>query len=140
MLGGAVALVLVLSGCEDGPRTFEAPLVLGGVEVAPDVLNLGEMVYMQRCRGCHGQHGRGDGQYASSMDPRPADLTAGEYPRLGATGGELPSDEAIRRAITEGIEGTDMTPQPVDGSPLTAVVAYIKTLAPVWRQGAQRVQ
>lgn len=140
MRGRVAALVLALIGCEPGERSFEAPLVLGGQEVAPDVLNLGEVVYMQRCRGCHGQHGRGDGQYASSMDPRPADLTRGEYPRLGATGGALPTDAQLRRAIVEGIDGTNMAPQGLEGAPLDAVVAYVKTLAPVWRRERQLVQ
>src|SRR5690606_16186783 len=98
-----------------------------------EVLNRGEFVYMQRCRQCHGQSGRGDGPYAISLDPRPADLTRGEYPRLGATGGALPSDEAIARVIREGIEGTSMGPQHVEGEDLEAVVHYLKTLAPAWR-------
>lgn len=135
MNGGRwLVLALLAVGCDAGPRTFEAPVVLGGEEVAPDVLNLGEMVYMQRCRGCHGQHARGDGPYASSMDPRPANLTLGQYPRLGATGGALPTDEALERAVTEGIEGTNMGPQGLEGAPLRAVIAYVKTLAPIWRQ------
>ena len=141
-------LVLVLAvsaaamGCEPGERSFEQPLTLGGQEVAPSVLNLGEIVYMRRCRGCHGQHGGGDGQYGSTMTPRPADLTLGEYPRIGATGGALPSDDDLRRIITEGIEGTGMPAQPLDGEALEAVLQYIKTLAPVWRQEptSQRVQ
>ena len=105
-----VALSLSLVACGDGKRAFEEPMVLGGVEVSPEVLNRGEFAYIRYCRGCHGQTGAGDGPYAVSLDPRPADLTRGEYPRLGATGGELPSDEALERVIMEGIEGTAMTP------------------------------
>lgn len=125
---------LGLLACEPGPRTFEAPVELGGVAVAPDVLNRGEIVYMRACRGCHGPTGRGDGPYAASMEPRPADLTRGLYPRLGVAEGERPSDEALRRAIVEGIEGTPMGPQHLDGADLEGVLQYVKTLAPVWRQ------
>jgi mono/diheme cytochrome c family protein len=132
-------LLVSLAGCGDGHRSFEAPLVLGGREVAPDVLNRGEFVYMQRCRGCHGQHGRGNGTYASSLPIRPADLTRGVYPRL-AEGGALPSDDALKRAVRQGIEGTPMGPQPVEGEDLEAVVQYVKTLAPVWREASQDVQ
>jgi mono/diheme cytochrome c family protein len=131
-LGLALAALLA-AACGSGERSFEAPVVLGGTEVPPEVLNRGELVYMRHCRGCHGARGRGDGRYASSMSPRPADLTAGEYPRLGATGGELPTDEALRRAIVEGLEGTGMTPQPIEGENLEAVVQYVKTLSPAWR-------
>ncbi len=135
------SLALALAGCEPEPRSFEEPLVLGGTEVAPEVLNLGEVVFQHRCRGCHGERGAGDGQYAAGMEPRPANLTLGVYPRTAEAGARLPTDAALRRAVVEGIEGTEMGPQPLEGDPLEAVLQYIKTLAPVWRDGAaQRVQ
>ncbi len=127
-------LALVALSCGEGRRSFEEPLVLGGARIAPEVLSRGEFVYAQRCRGCHGARGAGDGPYASSLAARPADLTSGEYPRLGATAGALPSDEALARAIRDGIAGTPMGPQHVEGEDLDAVVQYIKTLAPVWRR------
>lgn len=133
-----VALSLSLVACGDGKRAFEEPMVLGGVEVSPEVLNRGEFAYIRYCRGCHGQTGAGDGPYAVSLDPRPADLTRGEYPRLGATGGELPSDEALERVIMEGIEGTAMTPLGMSDADREAIVQYIKTLAPVWRTAERR--
>ena len=128
----ALALVALL-GCEEEPRSFEEPLVLGGAEIAPEVLNFGEIVFERRCSGCHGERGAGDGQYAASMDPRPANLTLGVYARAGQSGTELPTDAALRRVIVEGVEGTDMGPQPLEGAALEAVLQYIKTLAPVWR-------
>lgn len=129
---------LGLLACEPGERSFEAPVELGGVAIGPDVLNRGEMVYMRVCRGCHGPTGRGDGPYAASMEPRPADLTRGLYPRLGVAEGELPTDAQLRRAIVEGIEGTPMRPQRLDGEDLEGVLQYMKTLAPVWRPSARR--
>lgn len=128
-----LGVALGLLACEPGARTFEAPVELGGVPVAPEVLNRGEMVYMRVCRGCHGPAGRGDGPYAASMEPRPADLTRGLYPRIGVPPGELPSDAQLRRVIVEGIEGTPMGPQRLDGEDLEGVLQYTKTLAPVWR-------
>lgn len=135
-----VLLLAVVAGCGEGRQRFEEPVVLGGREVAPEVLNRGEFAYMRYCRSCHGQHGGGDGPYASSLTPRPADLTRGEYPRMGATGGELPSDDAIARVIREGIEGTAMGPQGVSDEDLDALVQYVKTLAPIWRERRQDVQ
>lgn len=131
-----LAFALLPVGCGEGKRSFEEPVVLGGVEVAPEVLNRGEFAYIRYCRGCHGQNGRGDGPYASSLTPRPADLTRGEYPRLGATGGDLPSDEAFERVISEGIEGTAMTPLGMSDEDREAIVQYIKTFSPVWRAGS----
>lgn len=127
----ALALVLLLA-CE-GERSFEEPVVLGGERVSPEVLNRGELLYMRYCRGCHGQEGRGDGPYASSLAVRPADLTNGRYPRL-AEEGALPTDEAIEEAIVDGIAGTPMPGTPVRAEELEALVAYVKVLAPRWRE------
>jgi mono/diheme cytochrome c family protein len=128
----AIFSLMLLAGC-DGARSFEEPVVLGGRSVSPDVLNRGELLYMRYCRGCHGQAGRGDGPYSSSLAVRPRDLTSGEYPRL-APDGALPTDAVISRAITHGIDGTAMPGTPVSGEELDALVAYVKVLAPRWRE------
>jgi protein SCO1 len=130
------ATLLLLVAC-DGTQSFEQPVELGGVTVQPDVLNRGEFGYMRYCRGCHGQHGHADGPYASTLTPRPRDLTLGEYPRLGATGGDLPTDAQLHRLIREGIPGTGMGPLPMADEDREAIVQYIKTLAPVWRRRPQ---
>ncbi len=129
-----LSCMVLFAGCEGGARTFEAPLVLGGREIAPEVLNRGEFVYMRQCRGCHGQRGQGDGPYAGSLPVRPTNLTTGEYPRVGATGGDLPSDEQLHGVLREGIEGTPMGAQGLSPQELEEVTAYLKTLAPVWRR------
>jgi mono/diheme cytochrome c family protein len=127
-------VALLLTACEPGRRSFEEPLILGGVEVAPEVLVRGEILYMQHCRGCHGLEGRGDGRYAGSLDPRPADLTTGAYPRIGAVDGALPTDEQLQTVLTRGIDGTGMRAIAMPDEDRDAVVQYIKTLAPAWRQ------
>lgn len=135
---GTLLVLLACLGCGTGRRTFEEPVTLGGVEVAPGVLNDGEFVYMSRCRGCHGVAGRGDGPYAASLTPRPSDLTAGVYPRI-ADDGDLPDDDALRRVLREGIAGTAMGPQDLGPEQLEPVLQYVKTLAPrAWVD--QRVQ
>lgn len=124
-----LAPLLVLA-CGPGRRTFEAPLELNGVTVAPEVLNRGEMAYMRYCRGCHGQTGQGDGPYSSSMEPRPADLTMGQYRTMGD--GELPSDAELMRLLEEGIDGTAMRAIAMTPEDRNAVVQYIKTLSSRW--------
>ncbi|MFK7990838.1 MAG: cytochrome c [Sandaracinaceae bacterium] len=121
---------LLLVACGPGRRTFEAPVELNGVTVAPEVLNRGEMAYMRYCRGCHGQTGHGDGPYSSSMEPRPADLTTGRYRTMGD--GELPSDAALMTLLEEGIDGTGMRPIAMTDEDRNAVVQYLKTLSPRW--------
>lgn len=139
--GALLGLALLAVACGPGRRSFEEPVTLGGVEIAPEVLTHGEIAYMRYCRGCHGQAGAGDGPYASSMTPRPADLTRGTYPRIGATD-TLPTDAQIARVIREGVEGTAMGPVAMSDEDRRAIVQYVKTLAPRWREpaSAQRVQ
>ena len=127
----------LLAGCGSGERSFEGPRRLGGQEISADVLNRGEFVFVRHCRGCHGQRGEGDGHYASSMQPRPADLTRGQYPRTWGDRPGLPDDAALRRVIVEGIEGTAMIPLDLPEAELEAVVQYLKTLSPVWSQDVQ---
>ena len=63
-------------------------------------LERGRSYYVQLCLPCHGGAGRGDGEWAWRMTPRPADLT-GERTRQR-------SDEHLLAAIRDGIEGTAM--------------------------------
>ena len=39
-------------------------------------IDAGKAVYTQNCESCHGSGGKGDGPAGSSLDPKPADLTA----------------------------------------------------------------
>ena len=63
-------------------------------------LERGRSYYVQLCLPCHGTSGRGDGEWAYRMTPRPADLTGRR------TSGR--SEEALRAAISDGIPGTAM--------------------------------
>lgn len=117
---------LLLLGCDAGERSFTQPVTLAGREVSADTLNTGEFLYMQRCRGCHGADGHGDGPYASSMETSPADLTTGAYRHLE---GSPPSDEAFRDLLEHGIEGTPMGPQHIPDDQVDPVVQYVRWLA-----------
>ncbi|MGF1468115.1 MAG: c-type cytochrome [Sandaracinaceae bacterium] len=133
---GAFLAGLAAVGCGGGERTFSEPMVLGGRRVPADVLNHGELVYRRDCASCHGLEGHGDGRYAARLSPRPRDLTEGEYPHLGATGGDLPTDDELRALVRGGIDGTAMRPLPLPDADCEAVVQYLKTLSPRWRTGA----
>ncbi len=41
----------------------------------PDLIKRGEEIYMQQCKACHGESGRGDGPAAKGLDPKPSDLS-----------------------------------------------------------------
>ncbi|MGE0790617.1 MAG: cytochrome c [Sandaracinaceae bacterium] len=115
--------------CGEGERSFEAPVEVAGAEVSADTMNLGEFVYVQRCRRCHGLRGAGDGPYASSLRPPPADLSAGSYPRLAPRGG-VPDRSELARVIRDGIDGTAMEPQELTREELDALVRYVLWLVP----------
>ena len=63
-------------------------------------LERGRSYYVQLCLPCHGTSGRGDGEWAYRMTPRPANLTSRR------TSGR--SDRVLRAAISDGIAGTSM--------------------------------
>lgn len=69
-----------------------------GVSIAD--LERGRSYYVQLCLPCHGDAGRGDGEWAFRMTPRPTDLTGRR------TRGQ--SDETLRAIISDGVEGTAM--------------------------------
>ena len=63
-------------------------------------LERGRSYYVQLCLSCHGGSGRGDGEWAYRMTPRPTDLT-GRRTRER-------SDERLLGSIRDGVEGTAM--------------------------------
>ena len=108
--GVALAVVLALAVVTFAPeRTLAEPPMKVVHRVEFDVLHQGANIadlergrsyYVQLCLPCHGGSGRGDGEWAWRMTPRPADL-AGERTRRR-------SDEHLLAAIRDGIEGTAM--------------------------------
>lgn len=69
----------------------------------PEVMALGEEIYLDQCLMCHGSEGRGDGPAARFEDPRPQDLTRAEW--------EYATDksvESIVRVLNEGVDDTGM--------------------------------
>jgi DMSO reductase family type II enzyme heme b subunit len=86
-------------------------------------------VYEQRCAGCHGASGKGDGPAAELLVPRPRDFTAGKY-KIRTAAGPLASDQDLLRIVTEGMPGTSMPAwKSLPERERVAVVAYIKTFA-----------
>src|ERR1043166_2703262 len=68
----------------------------------------GPALYQQRCAGCHGKTGRGDGPFAGFLDPRPRDFTSGKYKFRSTETGSLPTDADLTASITNGLHGTSM--------------------------------
>src|SRR5690606_21076675 len=68
----------------------------------------GKPIYDKWCAGCHGEDGRGTGEAAAYMLPRPRDFTRALYQIRTTASGELPTDADILRVIDEGMPGTAM--------------------------------
>lgn len=92
------------------------------IEVTPEMLELGEDVYGEQCRSCHGQEGKGDGPASRFLDPKPRDLTSGEWKH--AEGGTV---RAIGEVVRYGVEGTGMEPmgELLTDEEIEAVAAYV---------------
>jgi mono/diheme cytochrome c family protein len=98
---------------------------------------LGQRVFIERCAVCHGPEGQGNGPAAPSMIPRPRDFTLGQFKYKTTPAGQPPSDEDLLRVVSNGLPASAM---PYFGdilseTELTAVIAYIKSLSPVFDQG-----
>ena len=112
---------LLILACFGLPPSFS--------QEAPEVSENGKQVYEESCAQCHGIEGRGDGNAAENLLPRPRDFTRGLYKIRSTESGQLPTDKDLFDIISVGMPGTSM---PEWETSLSAndrweVVAYIKT-------------
>lgn len=68
----------------------------------------GKELYLRSCSQCHGEAGDGKGPAAERLLPKPRDFTTGAFKIRSTPNGELPTDEDLVRAISEGLPGTSM--------------------------------
>jgi cytochrome c oxidase cbb3-type subunit 2 len=107
------------------PQLLEASLF--ALPRSEEWIEHGRAVYEQRCAGCHGVTGNGNGPAATFMykfRPRNFELAVFKF-RL--VKGPLPTDGDLMRTITRGIRGTAMPTWheiPIDDR--LAVIQYIK--------------
>lgn len=85
----------------------------------------GQQVYEKNCANCHGKTGAGDGMMGAELNPKPSDLTDGQW-KHGSTDGE------IFTVIKNGVKGTGMK---AFNSKLTTrqiwdVVNYVRSIGP----------
>ena len=74
---------------------------------SPELLALGKRVYEKQCVACHGLDGRGEGEAAYLLYPKPRDFTAGKF-ALVSTWDRVPNDEDLYRTISRGMPGSAM--------------------------------
>lgn len=104
----------------------------------------GFALYQENCALCHGPSGRGDGEIAAGMRPKPSDLTRitqrhksfprahvlsviDGYSRMDIPGQEMPEFGLLLRGPTVPIEITDGNLSPVP-RPLAALLTYLESI------------
>jgi mono/diheme cytochrome c family protein len=90
-----------------------------------------DRLYEARCASCHGLTGRGDGEYAVHLHPRPRDFTSGRYKFRTTDTGSLPTDDDLIRSMTVGIHGTSMAAWKsyLSDEQVMALVRHLKTFS-----------
>ncbi|MBI4558401.1 MAG: c-type cytochrome [Candidatus Hydrogenedentes bacterium] len=73
----------------------------------PELLALGKTTYESKCSACHGSDGRGNGEAAYLLYPKPRDFVAARY-RLVSTWERIPTDEDLFISISRGMPGSAM--------------------------------
>jgi mono/diheme cytochrome c family protein len=130
----AAAGLLLLLGCRTQPR-FTQPLALAeGKTIPAQTLNDGQDAYLLYCYACHGAQGDGRGPAAAGMRPPPRDFTLGMFKFGGIPAGGLPNDEDLVALLRSGLAGTPMLPWDITDQERLAIVQYLKTFSPRWKE------
>ena len=89
----------------------------------PQTSAQGEGIYAQRCAGCHGASGAGDGPLAAALTKLPVELNSFAWQAAR-------SDAQIIAAVRTGIVGTAMPPtRDLEDEELAVLVAHVRALA-----------
>ncbi len=109
-----------------------AAIANGNTKPDAGLVTLGQGVYRAQCVSCHGSNGKGDGNAAALLSPRPRDFTDGKYKFRSTESGSIPTDADLAKTITEGLHGTAMPDWGpfLKGDSLRAVIEFIKSLSP----------
>ncbi len=130
-------LALTLTACRSRPTPTFEPLKLADGRVVPvQTLSRGHAVYTHYCESCHGERGDGQGPAGRGMRPVPRSFRQGLFKFGGVAAGELPTDDALKRTLRRGLHGTPMFAWDVPESDLDAVVQYLKSFSPRWKEEA----
>jgi len=116
--------------------------------VTQGLINYGQWTYRGLCIGCHGKGADGNGavwELADKWSPKhklprkPRDFTAAVFKVRSTPSGSLPTDRDLFMAISRGLVADEDMPafKFLPERDRWAVIAYIKTLSPVWVEEAE---
>ena len=113
--------------------TAIAAFVLPATSFAAGDATAGKATFDTNCMSCHGPSGKGDGPLAAALNPKPRDLTSGDFKFDTDKDGKPGTDADIKSVIKQGAA-------PFGGSPLMApwpalsdgdidnLIAYIRSI------------
>ena len=107
-------------------------MALPAVATAGDAA-AGKVVFDTNCMTCHGMTGKGDGPLSAALDPKPRDLSIGEFKFDTDGDGTAGSDTDLKNVITQGAMAFGgsalMAPWPaLSDADVANLIAYIRTL------------
>lgn len=96
---------------------------------SPKLLALGKQIYSRQCAACHGVDGRGNGEAAYLLYPKPRDFVKARY-RLVSSWERNPTDQDLFDTITRGMPGSAMPSWGhLPEEQRWALVSYVKSFA-----------
>ena len=123
ILPAALGFVVLLITVVSKPAEVKPP------PSTPRLVALGKQIYAQQCAACHGIGGRGDGEAAYLLYPKPRDFVAARY-RLVSTWDRVPTDQDLFDTISRGMPGSAMPSwEHLAAEERWGLVYFIKSLA-----------
>jgi mono/diheme cytochrome c family protein len=102
--------------------------IAGTAPTSAEAIASGKQVFGKQCAPCHGSEGRGDGEAAYLLYPRPRNFRPGRF-RLVSTWEGVPTDDDLFQTISRGMPGSAMPSWAHLGEDTRwALVAYVKSL------------
>jgi mono/diheme cytochrome c family protein len=96
---------------------------------SPELIALGKETYQRQCVACHGPDGRGDGEAAYLLYPKPRDFVAARF-ALVSTWERVPTDRDLFNTISRGMPGSAMPSWGhLPERTRWGLVGYVKSLA-----------
>jgi len=127
LLAAILLLVFGLCACAANYKTSENASVARGAAV-----------YHNACASCHGDNGDGNGPVSVSLKTKPRDFQKAAFKFRTTASGQLPTDHDLMSIVNSGIYHTAMPSfAQMSLRDQYAVVQYIKTLSPAFRDSSQ---
>lgn len=114
----------------DGAAEGAVPQVPLAETLSVQHLKHGAEVYRERCSGCHGVTGDGQGTAAPHLDPKPRDYRQGKFKFTSTPRGSKPRRADLVRVLRRGAKGTSMPDfRWLPEEDLQAVIDYVMLLS-----------